>query len=231
MMLKRTGLVIGLILLTGLIGTVQAQRGAERFILQYGDQLELTDSQKQQILALRLEQRGEMMQQRRDNRNRAARQGRMDRMDRPQMRMQMQHSMMENRMELRSELLEILNEDQQARLKETLVEEVDERAELMRLQHEQMVENAGIEGEKAQQVLRIMNTQHSVMADHQKERIMSGEPFSREEMQAHQERMQQTREQIKNLLTAAEYEKLQEQMRLRRPQNPMGRPMNRRNNR
>jgi hypothetical protein len=134
-------------------------------------------------------------------------------------------------MELRSELLEILNEDQQAELKDILVAEVDERVELVRLRHQQMVENAGIEGEKAQSVLQVMNAQHAVMAGLQKERILSGEPFTPEEMEDISERRQQTQDRIKNLLTAAEYEKLQEQMRSNRPQRPARQPMNRRNNR
>ena len=108
---------------------------------------------------------------------------------------------------------------------------MDERVELIRLRHQQMVENAGIEGEKAQSVLQVMNAQHAVMAGLQKDRILRGEPFTPEEMEEIRERRQQTQDRIKNLLTAAEYEKLQEQMRSNRSQRPAQQPMNRRNNR
>ena len=166
-----------------------------------------------------------MRDRRQENRGRAAQQGQRGRMDRPQMR----QNMMENRMELRSEFLDILNDEQEERLRDILVAEVDERVELVRLRHEVMVENAGIEGEKAIEVLEIMNAQHAVMAGMQKERILSGEPFTPEEMQDMRNRREQTQERIKNLLTAAEYEKLQEQMGPNRQQRPATRMMNRRN--
>jgi len=229
-MFKNIGMVIVLILGIGLLATAtaQGQRGGDQFILKYGEQLELTDAQKQQIMKLRMDRGTEMQERRqnnRDNRGRAAKQGQRDRTDRPQM----QGNMMENRMELRSDLLDILNESQQSTLKNILVSEVDERIELVQLRHKTMVENTGIEGEKAQNVVQLMNATHAVMAGLQKERIMSGEPFTSEKMQDIRERREQTQDRIKNLLTAAEYEKLQEQMRSNRQQGPNGRMMNRRN--
>ncbi|PWN06341.1 hypothetical protein DDZ15_11005 [Rhodohalobacter mucosus] len=230
-MFKKIGLGIATVLIlgTGLFATAaaQGQRGGGQFILTYGEELELTDAQKMQIMELRLDRRAEMQERRRDNRGRAAQQGQRNRPDRPQMR----QNMMENRMELRSELLDILNDEQEARLKDILVAEVDERVELVRLRHEVMVEKAGIEGEKARSVLEVMNAQHAIMAGLQKERILSGEPFTSDEMEDIRERRQETRERIKNLLTAAEYEKLQEQMRSNMPQRPAERMQNRRNNR
>ena len=229
-MFKKIGLVTVLVLGVGLFATAgaQGQRGGDQFILKYGEQLELTDTQKKQIMELRLDRRAEMQERRqnnRDNRGRAAQQGQRNRPDMPQMR----QNMMENRMELRSEFLDILNEDQEAKLKDILVDEVDERVELMRLRHEVMLENAGIEGEKAQNVLQVMNSQHAIMADMQKERILRGEPFTQEEMEDIRERRQQTQDRIKNLLTAAEYEKLQQQMGPNRQQGPVNRMMNQRN--
>lgn len=229
-MLRNIGMAIILILGIGLIATTnaQGQRGGNQFILKYGEQLDLSDAQKLQIMEMRMNRRAEMQERRQNNRNnrgRAAQQGQINRTDRPQK----QRKMMENRMELRSELLEILNESQQATLKDILVSEVDERIELVRLRHEVMVKNAGIEGEKRQTVLQLMNATHAVMAGLQKERIESGEPFTSEEMQNIRERREQAKDRIKNLLTAAEYEKLQEQMGSNRQQGPNSRMMNRRN--
>lgn len=223
-------MVTVLILGIGLFATAaaQGQRGGDQFILKYGEQLELTDAQKKQILEMRFDRRAEMQgrrQDNRDNRGRAAQQGQRNRNDRPQM----QPNMMENRMELRSEFLDILNDEQEAMLKDILVAEVDERVEFVRLRHEVMVENAGIEGEKARNVLQVMNAQHAIMAGLQKERILNGEPFTPEQMQDIRERRQQTQDRIKNLLTAAEYEKLQQQMGPNRQQGPGNRMMNRRN--
>lgn len=209
-------IILGAVIIfaAGTFSQIQAQGGGggEQFILKYGEQLELTDTQKEQILALTYERRSERQSRARNSRERGVRRGG-ERGNRDHM----QNNRMENMNEFRSGFPDILTDGQTAELRELRAAEIDERTELTRLRHNMMVEQAGIEGEKAQSVLAIMNRNAEAMADMQKERIMSGEEMTRETMQAHREQMEQYHEEIKNLLTAAEYEKLQQQMKSNRP--------------
>lgn len=214
-MLKHILLGTLMIFTAGLFSQTQAQRGGgEQFILKYGEEIGLTDAQKEQILALASEHRSEMRDraQDRNTRERGMRRG-----NEQGNRDRMQNQRMENMMEFRSDFLEILTDEQKAELMQIRVAEIDERTELMQLRHRMMIEQAGIDGEKARSVLAIMNRNAAAMAEMQKNRIMGGEEMTPENMQAHRELMTQAQEEIKNLLTAAEYEKLQEQMRSNRP--------------
>jgi hypothetical protein len=214
-MLKHILLGTLMIFTAGLFSQTQAQRGgSEQFILKYGEEIGLTDAQKEQILALASERRSEMRDRAQD---RNTRERGMSRGNEQGNRDRMQNQRMENMMEFRSDFLEILTDEQKAELMQIRVAEIDERTELMQLRHRMMVEQAGIDGEKARSVLAIMNRNAAAMAEMQKNRIMGGDEMTPENMQAHRELMTQAQEEIKNLLTAAEYEKLQEQMRSNRP--------------
>jgi hypothetical protein len=214
-MLKHILLGTLMIFTAGLFSQTQAQRGgSEQFILKYGEEIGLTDAQKEQILALASERRSEMRDRAQD---RNTRERGMSRGNEQGNRDRMQNQRMENMMGFRSDFLEILTDEQKAELMQIRVAEIDERTELMQLRHRMMVEQAGIDGEKARSVLAIMNRNAAAMAEMQKNRIMGGDEMTPENMQAHRELMTQAQEEIKNLLTAAEYEKLQEQMRSNRP--------------
>lgn len=218
-MMKTIILSLGIVLAAGLMQNALAQRGGggEQFILKYGEQLELTDAQKEQILALGSERRSELRGRMQNVRDRGVNQ-RGNRQDRqrpnPDQRQQLR---MEQSGEFRAEFMEVLTESQQQQLIEIRVEEIDSRHDLMELRHKGMVERAGLEGEKADTVLAIMSRNSAEMAEIQKDRVLNDTALTREEMQAQREKTLEAHEQIKNLLTAAEYEKLQQEMRSNRP--------------
>lgn len=197
----------------------QLMPGVHHFIIQHGEDLQLTGDQKKEILAISLERRGErQMRQRPDRRDR-----------RQAFRGQRQYSQrgntargqrfagawsgrQETRFGMQNQIREILTADQVEKLEGIIAERASRMDEIRTLRHDVMIEKAGIEGEKAVQVKSIMDRH----AENRPEWNIDDAESTREAMIAFRnerwKHMESLHTELKEILTAAEYENLQSYM-------------------
>jgi hypothetical protein len=219
-MMKKT-ITLFLLLCMGAVTAAQAQHlrqgagGAESFILHYGEELNLSDEQKEQIISLAVERRNEVRQSMaRNGHSRGEWGGRADRQQRGAMR---GHSPERERgaerfQRGRGGFYDILTGEQQTRLKELRIEEVQKRHRLGTLRNKAMVERAGIEGEKSETVLGILNRRSELQASLRVQMIEQPGAGNREAARDMRQEIREGKQQLKHLLTAAEYEKLRGSM-------------------
>lgn len=192
--------------------------GVQQLIIQYGDELQLTDDQKDQLLALQIEHRKQFQDYRgpanrnsrgkfRDNRS-GNRQGSMrgQGFNNPEWR----GRNWEARLEMRNEVLELLTEDQQQLLHEKMIERAERAHEFRTFRHEYIINEAGIEGEKADQVLALLNAQSANRLEMAKQRITNPEEMNRDLWADHFQQMKETDVELRTILTVDEYESLRQ---------------------
>ena len=182
--------------------------GGHNFIANYGEMLELTDDQKRELIAIGMENRSERrftQQQNRRDRGPALRGNRQNNRQgavRGRGNQQRGGERWENRAELHNQILEVLTDGQKEKLEAVRAERIDSMVELRTLRHEVMIEKAGLEGDKAVKVNELLNVHAQSRAEFAGERD--------------RERMLESREalhnELKEILTAAEYENLQQFM-------------------
>jgi hypothetical protein len=182
--------------------------GVNQIILQYGEQLNLTDEQKSELLAIQLDRRQTLRQARLRN----------QRTDRPGMRSQRgtvrdrserDEQPSQRRSVYTEQVYEILTDQQGQTLRNLLIEQVHNNRELQNLQHQERVTHAGIEGEKADRVLEILNRQNQASADLAIYRIENPGESVRDKMQEFAELRREGLNEMKEFLTVAEFENLQ----------------------
>lgn len=228
-------LILTLIFIVGLHTQTEAQQfqrgwmgnyqGVQHLIVQHGDDLQLTDSQKTELAAISLERRQGVQRNMRMGRGdrgsmRGNRQMRQQNDEaRTERRMEAANQRAEFRTEMQQKIREILTDDQ-VQILHTIIDERAEKAHEYRvLRHEVMLEKAEISGDKAARVLALMNQQSENRLNMEKSRMENPGAADFESRQEHFRQMQEMREELKQILTAAEFENLQGYMGMQQPQN------------
>lgn len=185
-----------------------ASAGAEMFITQYGDELNLTEDQKKQLLNAAIERRSQMRGARTE-RMQPRRGAAMQRGERGVQRAE-RGQRNERRMEgQRPDPLyqDILTDEQMERLNAIRAERIESRKDVQMLRNRVAVGNAGIEEGKQAETVELLNRRTEIMAGIQWQRGQTD--LDRREVMV---QMRELNDELKNLLSAAEYEKLQQTM-------------------
>lgn len=198
-------------------------QGIQQMILEFGDELNLTDKQKADLFAIGREhrdrterrevrggqQRSDMQGNRRGSVNRQSGvQGRKraDRNDRMQERRGVAT-------EMHQQIYDVLTEEQIEKLRALRTERIQKRHELRVLQNRAVVETSGIDSRKAEQVILLLNRQSVLRTEMQIQHVSMVSVPDMKERQNLMEQIRESNDEIKNLLTAAEYQKLRDTMR------------------
>lgn len=214
-----------LLFITGTYSQVLAQQGqrsgmagmpgVQQLIIQHGDDLQLTEDQKRELMTLNLQTRKEFQRS-----GRMVRQERSSARGNRQMRRQSEWARGDSnrgslgfrglaRMEAHGKIREILTDEQAETLQSIMIERAEKAHNLRMLRHELMVEKAEIEAGKAGRVLEILNGHSENRLEMVKRVIENPNEVDRDDVRENFSRMIATTDELKNILTAAEYEKLQ----------------------
>lgn len=180
--------------------------GINPLISQYGEELNLSNDQMTELAELNLEYRQETrgsMRDRRGNRGFRANRGNNRNFQRA-----------EAWSDYQEKLMEILTEEQKEYLRNAVMEQAERAHQFRMIQHEVMVDEAGLTGEKRQQVLSMMN-EHSRRILEARSESMGTPGFGQFRGQNYESRRDLQNE-LKGLLTVEEYQNLQEVMGPRR---------------
>lgn len=195
----KKGLILATLFILGTLNTLYAQPqmgGLQNLIVKYGEELNLTEAQKTELIQKSMQLREEMPQ--RENRFSRRQEG----MRNNPQGMQFQPRQM-------SDLIyQVLTEDQIETWKELRVTEIEKEHDFRALQNRIRVEMAGISADKSEQVLAILNRQNDFREANQISRVENPENWSPETRTAHMEAMMNWNEELKSLLTVDEYQKL-----------------------
>ncbi|WP_069133017.1 hypothetical protein [Rhodohalobacter halophilus] len=227
--MKKTGIVI--IVLSLFVITSQAQNmqgqhsmmsspGIQQIVVMYGDQLDITDDQLSEIIAKQLEYRETMrnarMQSNRANRGQQEQQGENYRA---------QHS--------QSILRSVLTESQMGKLNELMKDRANFSHRYTTIRHKEIVDRSGLEGEKRDAVLEMMNRHAEQRKELQLQRIENPQSMSADDRRQMMNTMRDDMQELRSILTVEEYENLMQFMGRGqdRPNSRMNqRPNNRRQN-
>lgn len=199
--------------------------GIQNLIVEHGDELQLTDAQKRDLIEISLERREgvqsnvRMMRSDRGTVRENRESGRRGNSNRSDRRVEIMSERSEQRSEIQQNIREILTDEQLQILQNKMNDRADKAHEYRMLRHEVMVEKAGIDNEKSDAVLTLLNQQSENRLNMEKVRIDSSEITDSEAMQNHYEQIQETIEELKQILTVAEYENLRQFMGMRQTQN------------
>lgn len=195
--------------------------GVQYLITEYGDELELTDEQKSQLIALQVEHRNEWRAERRDMSQGRRGDFRRDRRDGQQgprgegfrnADPEWMQARADARSEMRQEVLDILTDEQQNLLQTKMIEKAERAHEFRTFRHQYMVNEAGIEGDKAEEVLNLLNAQSANRLELEKQRIQNPTEVNQELRSNLLQQMRDTNGQLRSLLTVDEYESLRKNM-------------------
>lgn len=198
--------------------------GIQNLITEYGDELNLTDEQKSELIALQIEHRDRFRQDIRANfrRGRDGQRGARGRGFRnadPEAR----QARFDSRIEMRQEVLDILTDDQVELLQSKMIEEAEKAHEFRTFRHKYLVEEAGIQGDKAEQVLRLLDAQSESRLELDKQRILNPEEVDSAAIADRFQKIKDTDDEIRGLLTVDEYESLRKNLGFRdRPNRTQG---------
>lgn len=198
--------------------------GVQQLITQYGDELQLTEDQKSQLIQLQMEHRKQFQTYgRRSMNGRGNRGHRNFRGNRPGTD---QGSMMgpgycctgfgganwQSRLDMRNEVLDILTDDQRELLQDKMLEQAESAHEFRTLRHEYIVSESGIEGDKAAQVLDLLNAQSEVHLNLAKQRIINPGDITLGQLEERFQQMRNTHNELRNFLSVDEYDNLRQNM-------------------
>lgn len=195
--------------------------GIQYLVTEYGDELALTGEQKNQLIALQVEHRNEwraenrqMFQGRKGDFRRGRNNGRRGPRDEGFRNTdpEFMQAQAEARMEMRQEMLDILTDEQENLLQSKIIEKAERAHEFRTFRHQYMINEAGIEAEKAEQVLGLLNTQSANRLELAKQQIQNPAEVDRELFTGHFQQMRDTDDQLRSILTVDEYESLRKNM-------------------
>lgn len=194
-----------------------AAPGVQQLVIQYGDELNLTDDQKSELIALQIEHRNQfgpsdrpMRRGDRGNFRNGRRGQRGQGFRNPGQGVQGPN--FEARIEMRQEVLDILTDDQVEILQNKMIEQAEEAYEFRTFRHEYIVNEAGIEGDKAEQVLNLLNAQSENQLEIARQRITNPGDVNQELWTDHFQQMRETDDELRNILTVDEYENLRQNL-------------------
>jgi hypothetical protein len=216
------------IFLTVAAMSLQAQtrpgNGIQPFLSQYAEELNLTNDQMKELAELNMEYRQELrgnIQGRRGNRGQRG-------TARGTRRANWNDEWVEARSEYHTKVMDILNEDQVSTLKGIVQDRAENAHQFRMAQHEVYADAAGLEGEKRQDVINLMNDHSRVVMETRINNIETP-GFGLNRADRFESRLELQND-LKELLTVSEYQKLQDVMGTRRFDNN-GRPGRRGNSR
>jgi hypothetical protein len=195
--------------------------GVQYLITEYGDELALTDEQKSQLIALQVQHRNEWRTERREMSQGRRGEFRRDRRDGRQgpraqgfrnADPQFMQARAEARSEMRQEVLDILTDEQKNLLQTKMIEKAESAHEFRTFRHQHMVNEAGIQGNKAEEVLNLLNEQSNNRLELDKQRIQNPSEVNQELRGSFLQQMRDTDDQLRSLLTVDEYESLRKNM-------------------
>lgn len=191
--------------------------GVQQLVIQYGDELNLTDAQKSELIALQIEHKNQLRQYDRPMRRGDRGNFRNDR--RGQRGQGFRNSEQgflgsnaEARLERRQEILNILTEEQVELLQSKRIEQAEEAHEFRTFRHEYIVNEAGLEDEKADRVLNLLNSQSTNRLELARQRIMNPEEINESLRGEYFQKMRDTDDGLRNILTVDEYENLRQNL-------------------
>lgn len=187
--------------------------GIQNLITEYGDELNLTNEQKSDLIALQIEHRDQFRQDARAN-FRSGRDGRRGPRDRGfrNTDSDFRQARFDSRMEMRQKMLDILTEEQVDLLQSNMIEKAEKAHEFRTLRHQYIVEQAGIQGDKAKQVLNLLDSQSESRLELQKQWVVNPEELSRDMPADRFQQMRDTDGELRSILTVEEYESLRKNM-------------------
>ncbi|NBC64547.1 MAG: hypothetical protein GVY07_02635 [Bacteroidetes bacterium] len=226
----KKAILLALFVLMGTLSQVVAQPmnraglnapGVQYLITEYGDELELTGDQKSELIALQIEHRNEwradnseMFQNRRGDFRRGRRDGRQGPRGQGFRNVdpEFMQARTEARMEMRQEVMDVLTDEQQNQLQSKMIEKAEKAHEFRTLRHQYIVDEAGIEGEKAEQVLNLLNAQSANRLKLDQQRVQNPTEVAQELWTDHFKKMRETNDQLQSILTVDEYQELRQHM-------------------
>ena len=227
--------ILTLLLLWGSSSSLNAQNqnqsghmpGVQQIITQYGDELNLTDQQKADMITLQIErrsewqrpgvrgdrQRGQMTGQRRSTGQRGTVRGDR-RSDRQGARgTGFERSDIETRWDrsadYRIEILEILTDAQIAQLKSIRMDRIESQYEFRSMRHNAMIERAELDSGKAAEVTSKLNRINELQKRMQIQRMENPDQLDSEALLQVMDEIRTIHEELRSTLTVTEYQKLQ----------------------
>lgn len=202
--------------------------GLEQIVVTYGEELNLTDDQISEIISKQLEYQ-QTMRASRAQMNRGER-GQRQNNDQRQARMG------ENLRgpHTQSILNGVLTDDQKSQLRSLMLDRTEFEHDYRTIKHQMIVEKAELSGDKADQVLSIMNKHSEMQRDMRIQGIENPSSVDADQRRELSETMQADREELRSILTVEEYQNLMQFMNHRQSRQNSGmnqRPNNRRQNR
>lgn len=187
-------------------GNGNGMNGFHPLISQYGQELNLTDSQMKALAELNLEYRQEFRADWQGRRANRGQRGSFRGTNRPNR----SDGWIQARSEYHAEVMDILSEDQKQTLRNAVQERAEKAHEFRMAQHEVVVDEVGLEGDKRQNVLNLMND-HSLQLLETRVENIETPAFGQYRDDRFDSRLELHNE-LKELLTVAEYRKLQDVM-------------------
>lgn len=188
-------------------GNGSGMQGIHPFITQHGSDLNLTEGQMKEIAELNLKFRQDFRANRTGNRGLRGQRGSF----RDGRRGTLNSGWIDDRSEYHAMIMDILTDDQTQMLQSIIKERAENAHQFRTIQHELIVDEAGIEGEKRQNVLNLMNAHSEEMLEARMENVQSQRSYG-DYRGAGFESRTELHNQLKELLTVAEYQNLQEVM-------------------
>jgi len=187
-------------------GNGNGMNGIHPLISQHGQELSLTDNQLKALAELNLEYRNEFRENWQGRRGNRGQRGSF----RDARRANWSDGWVQARAEYHAKAMDILTEDQRETLRSSVQERAENAHQFRMVQHEVIVDEVGLEGDKRQNVLNLMNDHSRQILETRLENIETP-AFGQYRDDWYDSRLELHNE-LKELLTVAEYQKLQEVM-------------------
>lgn len=215
--------------------------GIQQIITQYGDQLNLNDDQKAELVALIIDHRKDFQRQRIRTTRRGQHSIQHERSERLQQRdlrnkgvspdslrqrevkprrersaetdrSVRNRSSAVSRTDMYQQIHEVLTDEQSEILTSILIERANSQHDFRTLRYEEMISRAEIEGDKSARVKEIFEMQSRIRTDLMIQRVQNPGEMTRENMQAAFRDIREGNRELMGILTAAEYMKLHRQI-------------------
>lgn len=187
--------------------------GIQNLITEYGDDLNLTHDQKTELIALQIEYKNEFREVARENfrRDRDGRRGSRGRGIRNTDR-ELVKTRAESRMDMGQEVLGVLTDEQAELLQAKMIDKAEKAHEFRTFRHRYIIEQAGIEGDKADQVESLLNAQSENRLEIDKQRILKPEELNRDAAVNRFQQVRDANDELRSILTVDEYESLRKNL-------------------
>lgn len=206
--------------------------GIQQIITLYGEELNLTDEQKETLIGVSLDQRRELQRirvrperrlrsDRRGNRNTGRSTGErrelrerdeVEQTENQSNRNIRNRSVMIRHTDTYQKVYDVLDEEQTERLQSLLTEHINNQHSYRTLRYRRMVERAGIGEDQADQVMEIFEKQSQNRADLSILILQNPGEIDREQAREFHRGISEGNRQVKEILSASQYENLMREM-------------------